>query len=164
MVGQFLSIMQTVDLRTDDGRSLAGQKTFGELRRWRLCKRACLDSTIQCRTRLPSGRMIRANRRSQFGHCSAKPTGLKARRFFSDLRFAIETRWRSGCQVWLNLVPLLSTVQVTSRFFPNCCVENWEGAALSAISKRTWRTGLDCTISNTKKTGAEIRCLRPALN
>src|SRR6476660_8822962 len=141
MVGQFLSIMQTVDLRTVDGRSLAGQKAFGELRRLRLCRRACLDSTIRCRTRLPSGRVIRANRRSRFGNCLAKPTGLKARRFFSGLRFAIETRWRSDCQVWLNLFPLLSTVQVTFRFFPNCCVENWEGAALSVTSKPTWRTG-----------------------
>src|SRR6476646_11211350 len=164
MAGQFSSITQTMGQRTDDGRSLVGQKVFGELQRSRLCKRACLDSTIRYRIRSPSGKAIRGNRRSRFGNCSAKPTALKARRFFSGLRFAIETRWRSDCQVWLNLVRLSSTVQVTFRFFPNCCVENWEGAALSVTSKPTWRTGLDCTISNTKKTGAEIRCLRPALN
>ena len=35
-----------MDLQTGDGRSLAGQKVFGELQRSRLCKRACLDSTI----------------------------------------------------------------------------------------------------------------------
>ena len=164
MAGQFSSTTQTVGLRTYDGRSLAGQKIFGDLQRWRLCKRAFLDSTIRCRTRSPSGRVIRANRRSRFGNCSAKPTGLKARRVFSDLRFAIETRWRSLCPAWLNLDRLLSTAQVTFRFFPNCCARNWEGAALSATSKRTWPTGLDCTISNTKKTRAAIRCLRPALN
>ena len=85
---------------------------------------ACLDSTIRCRTRSPSGRVIRANRRSRFGNCSAKPTGLKARRVFSGLRFVIETRWRSLCPMRLNLVRPLSTAQVTFRFFPNCCVEN----------------------------------------
>src|SRR4029077_10351798 len=164
MAGQFSSITQTVGLRTDGGQSLAGQKVFGELQRWRLRKRACLDSTIRCRTRSQSGRVIRANRKSRFGNCSAKSTALRARRIFSGLRFAIETRWRSDCQVWLNLVRLSSTVQVTFRFFPNCCVENWEDAALSVTSKPTWRTGLDCTISNTKKTRAEIRSPRPSLN
>src|SRR6266550_8631915 len=164
MAGQFLSITQTVGLRTDGGQSLAGPKVFGELQRSRLCERACLDSTIRCQTRSPSGRVIRANRRSRFGNCSAKPTGLKARRVFSGLRFAIETRWRSLCPVRLNLVRLLSTAQVTFRFFPNCCIESWEGAALPATSKHTSRTGLDCTISNTKKTRAAIRCLRLALN
>src|ERR1700756_3160229 len=142
MAGQFSSITQTVDLRTNDGRSLAGQKVFGELQRWPLCKTACLNWTI------------RGNRRSQFGNCLAKPTGSRERRFFSGLRFATETRWRSDCTVWLNLVRLLSTAQVAFRFFPNCCVENSEGAASSAISKRTWRTGLDCAVSNTKKTRA----------
>src|SRR6267378_7159657 len=128
MAGQFSNIMQTVDLRTDDGRSLAGPKIFGELQRSWLCKKACLDSTIRCRTRLPSGRVIRANRRSRFDNCSAKPTVLKARRVFSGPRFAIETRWRSDCPVWLNRVLLLFTAQVTSKFFPNCCAGNWEGA------------------------------------
>jgi hypothetical protein len=33
MAGQFLSITQTAVLQTDDGRSLAEQKVFGELRR-----------------------------------------------------------------------------------------------------------------------------------
>src|SRR4029077_19393031 len=137
MAGQFLSIMQTVGLRIDDGQSLAEPKVFGELQRWRLCKKACLDSTIQCLIRSPSGRVIRANRRSRFGNCSAKPTALKARRIFRALRFVTGTRWRSLCPVRLNLVPLLFMGQVTFRFFPNCCVENWEGAALSATSKRT---------------------------
>src|SRR5258707_1099056 len=164
MAGQFLSIMQTVGLRTDDGRSLAGQKVFGELQRSRLCKRACLDSTIRYRIRSPSGKVIRGNRQSRFGNCSAKPTVLKVRRVFSGPRFAIETRWRSDCPVWLNLVRLLSTAQVTFRFFPNCCVGNWERAALSATSKRTWRTGLDYAISNTRMTRAAIRSLRQALN
>ena len=129
----------------------SGTKSFGELQRSRLCKRACLDSTIRCRTRSPSGKVIRGNHRSRFGNCLAKPTALRARRIFSGLRFAIETRWRSDCPVWLNLVRLLFTAQVTSRFFRNCCVENSEGAALSATSKRTWRAGLDCAISNTKR-------------
>src|SRR4029077_1992908 len=164
MAGQFLSITQTVGLRTDDGQSLAGQKVFGGLRRSRLCKRACSNSTIRCRTQSPSGKVIRGNHRSRFGNCLAKPTALRARRIFSGLRFAIETRWRSDYPVWLNLVRLLSTAQVTFRFFPNCCVENWERAALSATLKRTWRTALDCTISNTKKTRAAIRSLRQALN
>src|SRR4029077_21279174 len=164
MVGQFLSITQTLGLRTDDGRSLAGPKVFGALQRWRLCKRACLDSTIRYRTRSPSGRVIRANRRLRFGNCSAKSTALKARRVFRGLRFAIETRWRSLCRVWLNLVRLLFMAQVTFRFFPNCCAGNWEGAALSPTSKRTCRTGWDCTISNIKKPREEIRCLQPALN
>src|SRR4026207_1208511 len=164
MAGQFLSITQTVDLRTDDGRSLAGQKVFGELQRWRLYERACLDSTIRCRPRSPSGRVIRANRRSPVGNCSAKPTASRVRRIFSGLRFVTEMRSRSLCPVWLNLVRLLSTAQVTSRFFPNCFAENWEGVALLATSNRTCLTGLDCAISNTKKTHAAIRCLRPALN
>src|SRR5947207_2115872 len=104
------------------------------------------------------------NLRSQFGNCSAKPTASKARRIFSALRFATETPWRSFYPVWLNLVRLLSTARVIFRFFPKCFAENCEGAASSATSKRTCRTGLDCTISNTKKTLAAIRCLRPALN
>src|SRR6266480_537598 len=113
MAGQFLSITQTVRLRTDDGQSLAGPKVFGELQRSRLCRRACLDSRIRCRTRSPSGRVIRANRRSRFGNYSAKPTALTARRVFSGLRFVTETRWQSDCPVWLNLVRFLSTAQVT---------------------------------------------------
>src|SRR6476646_9698080 len=137
MAAQFLSIMQTVGLRTDDGRSLAGQKVFGELQRWRLCKRACLGSTIRDQIRSPNGKVIRGNRRSRFGNCSAKPTALRAHRIFSGLRFAIETRWRSACRAWLNLVRLLSTAQVTSKSFRNCCVENSEDAMLSATSKRT---------------------------
>src|SRR6266404_7692212 len=124
MAGQFLSITQTVDLRTDGGQSLAGPKVFGELQRSPLCKRACLDSTIRCRTRSPSGRVIRANRRSRFGNYSAKPMGLKARRIFSGLRFVTGKRWRSLCPVRLNLVRLLSTAQVTFRFFPNCFAES----------------------------------------
>src|SRR6478752_1597260 len=161
MAGQFSNITQTMDLRKDDGQSLAGQKVFGELQRSRLRKRACLDSTIRCRTRSPSGKVIRGNHRSRFGNCSAKPTALKARRIFSGLRFAIEMRWRLDCPAWLNLVRLLSTAQVTSRFFPNCCVENSEGAVLSATSKRMCRADWDCAISNTKKTRVAIRCLRP---
>ena len=42
---------------------------------------------------------------------------LRARRIFSGLRFAIEMRWRSDYPAWLNPVRLLSTAQVTSRFF-----------------------------------------------
>ena len=106
-----------MDLQTGDGRSLAGQKVFGELPRSRLCKRACLDSTIRCRTRSPNGKVIRGNHRSRSGNCLAKPMALRARRIFSGLRFAIETRWRSDCPAWLNLVRLLSTAQVTSRSF-----------------------------------------------
>src|SRR6476659_9098911 len=148
MAGQVSRATQAADLQTDDGRSLAGQKVFGELQRSWLCKRACLDSTIQCRTRSPSGKVIRGNQGSRFDNCLAKPMALRARRIFSGLRFAIETRWRSGCPAWLNLVRLLSTVQVTSRFFPNCCVENSKGEALSATSKRTCRADWDCAISN----------------
>src|SRR5215211_2783559 len=100
MAGQFLSITQTVDLQTDDGRSLAAQRVFGELQRSWLCKRACLDSTIRRRTQSLNGRVIRANRRLRFGNCLAKPTGLKALHVFSGLRFAIVTRWRSPYPVW----------------------------------------------------------------
>src|SRR6476646_711366 len=164
MAGQFSSVTQTMDLQTDDGRSLAGQKVFGELQRSRVCKRACLDSTIRYRIRSPSGKVIRGNRKSRFDNCTTKPTVLRARRIFSGLRFAIETRWRSDCPMWLNPVRLLSTAQVTYRFFPNCCVENSEDATLSATSKRTCRTGWDCTTSNTKKTRAAIRSLGQALN
>src|SRR4051812_15049896 len=164
MAAQFLSDTQTMDPRTDDGPSLAEQKLFGELQRSPLCKRASLGSTIRCRTRSPNGKVIRGNHRSRFGNCSVKATVLRARRIFSGLRFAIETRWRLHCPAWLNPLRLLSTVQVTSRFFPNCWVEKSEGATLSATSKRTSRTGLDCTISNTKKTRAAIRSLRQALN
>jgi len=65
----FLSITQMVGLATDDGAIFSGTKSFWELRHWRLCKRAppCLDSTIRCRTRLPSGRVTRGNRQSRFG-------------------------------------------------------------------------------------------------
>src|SRR6187402_1246526 len=97
MDAQFSSITQTTDLRTSDGRSLAGQKVFGELQRSRLCKRACLDSTVRCRTRSPSGKVIRGNHISRSGNYLAKPTELRVRRIFSGLRFAIETRWRSDC-------------------------------------------------------------------
>src|SRR5215217_6962417 len=135
MAAQFLSITQTMDRRTDDGPSLAEQKLFGELQRSPLCKRAYLGSTIWCRTRSPNGKVIRGNHRSPFGNCSVKPTVLRARRIFSGLRFAIETRWRLHWPAWLNRVRLLSTAQATSRFFPNCCVEKSEGA-LSATSKR----------------------------
>src|SRR5262249_18205130 len=164
MAGRFLSITQMADLQIDDGRSLAGQKVFGELQRLWLCKRVCLNSTIQHRTRSLSGRTIRGNHRSPFGNCSAKPTALRVRPIFSGRRFVIETAWRSLCPVWLNLVRLLFTAQVIFRFFPNCFVENCEGVALSATSKRAWRTGLACTISNTRKTHEAIRCLRPDLN
>src|SRR5205814_3122475 len=164
MAVRFSSITPMAARQPDDGRSLAGQKVFGELQRSRLCRTACLDWTNRYRTRLPSGRLIRGNLRSQFGNCSAKPTALRALRVFSALRFATETTWRSFYPVWLNLVRLLFTAQVTFRFFPKCFAENCEGAALSTTSKRTCRTGLDCTISNTKKTPAAIRCLRPALN
>src|SRR4051812_32766190 len=126
MAGQFSSVTQTMDLRTSDGRSLAAQKVFGELQRSRLCKRACFGSTIRCRTRSPNGKVIRENHISRFGNCLAKPTALRARRIFSGLRFAIETRWRSHCRAWGNQVPLLSMAQVTYRFFPNCCAENSE--------------------------------------
>src|SRR5215831_2092836 len=44
MAGHFLSITPTVGRQTRDGRSLAGLKVFGELQRWRLRKRGCLDS------------------------------------------------------------------------------------------------------------------------
>src|SRR4029079_2022724 len=135
MAGQFSSITQTMDLRTSDGPSLAGQKVFGELQRSRLCKRACLASTIGCRTRSPSGKVIRGNHRLLFANCLAKPTALRAHRIFSGLRFAIGTRWLLDCPAWLNLVQLLSTAQVTSRFFPNCCVENSKAATLSATLK-----------------------------
>src|SRR4030095_5914272 len=46
MAGRFLSITQTAVLRTDDGRSLAERKVFGELQRSRLRKAACLESTL----------------------------------------------------------------------------------------------------------------------
>src|SRR5690242_7684130 len=131
MAAQFSSITQTVDLRTDDGRFSAAQKVFGDLLRWLLLKRDCLDSTIQCRPRSRSGRTIRGNHTSQFGNYSVKPTGLKARLVFSGLRFAIGTLWRSPYPAWLNLVRLLSMAQVTFRFFPNCFAENCKVAAWS---------------------------------
>src|SRR5262245_16196562 len=124
MAEQSSSSMLTADLQTSVGRSLAGQKVFGELQHSRLCERACLDSTIQYRTRSPSGKVIHGNRRSRFGNCSAKPTALKARRVFSGPRFAIGTPRQSLYPVKLNLVRLLFMVQVTSRFFQNCCAGN----------------------------------------
>ena len=84
--------------QTEDGRSLAGRKVSGGLPRSRLCMTGCLDSTIRCRTRSPNGRVIRANHRSRFANCSAKPTALKARRVFSVHRFEIETRWQFVAQ------------------------------------------------------------------
>src|SRR5262245_9646330 len=95
MAGQFLSITQTVGLPKNDGRSLAEQKVFGGLQRWPLRTKACLNWTIRYRTRSPNGRTIRANRRSRFGNCLAKPTGLRARPDFSGLPFAIGMRWQS---------------------------------------------------------------------
>src|ERR1043165_711881 len=129
MGGPFLSIMQTVAQRADDGRFSVGQKAFGELQRWPRCKKDCLDSRIRSRTPSPSGRTISGNRRSQSGNYSAKPTGLKARRTFRDLQFVIGTLWRLLYPVWLNLVRRSFMVQVTSRFFPNCCAGNWVAAA-----------------------------------
>src|SRR5262249_38330488 len=151
-------------LPTNGGRSLAGQRVFGELQRWQLRRKVCSNSTIRCRTRSLSGRTIRANRRSRFGNCLVKPTALKARHVFSDLRFAIETRSRPLCPVRVSWARLLFTARVTTRFFRNCSAGNYEAAASSATSKGTWGTGLDYAISSTKKTPAAIRFLRPALN
>src|SRR5262245_40642363 len=89
MAGRFSSITPTVAQRTDDGRSLAEQKVFGELQRSPRRMTACSNSTIWWQTRSPSGKAIRGNHRSLSDSCSVKSTGLKVPRVFSGLRYAI---------------------------------------------------------------------------
>ena len=129
----------------------SGTKSFWGIAALSAVKRAYLDSTIPSQTRSQSGRVIRANRRSRFGNCSAKPTALKARRIFSGLRFAIETRWLSVCRGRLNRVRVFIYGPSHLQIFSELLRRKLGGRSVISYFERTWRTGLDCAILNIKK-------------
>src|SRR6266576_6916457 len=94
MVEQFLSIMPMAGRLAESGQSSVEQKAFGVSLRSPPRATDCSNLTILFRIRSRNGRATRANRRSPFGNCLTRPTGLKVLRVFNARQSAIVMRWQ----------------------------------------------------------------------